>query len=113
MKVKITDLNIDKTKERGQIRQIDHDDAAKKVVGYQALPPPGPLRVTAWEDSGMTRFAVDPRHFFSLLWDRICVVDGSLWVLNGQNGTENMQKDSGNVGPRRQRTGGLTRILLR
>ena len=57
VKVKITELEIDKTKERGQIQQTDHDDVAKKVVGYQALPPPGPLRVTAWEDSGMTRFA--------------------------------------------------------
>ena len=56
VKVKITDLKIGNTKERGQIRQICHDDVAKKVAGYQALPPPGPLRVTAWEDSGMTRF---------------------------------------------------------
>ena len=67
-KVKITDLKIDKTKEWGQIRQIDRDDVPKKVAGYQALPPRGPLRVTAWEDSGMTRFAIDQRHFFSLLW---------------------------------------------
>ena len=51
VKVKITDLQIDKTKERGQIRSINYDDIAKKVKGYQALPPPGPLRVTAWEDS--------------------------------------------------------------
>ena len=57
MKVKITDLKNDKTKEWGQIRQMNHDDVAKKVVGYQALPPPGPLRVTAWKDSGMTRLA--------------------------------------------------------
>ena len=57
VKVKINDLKIDKTKEHGQIRQIDHDDVAKQVAGYQALPPPGPLRVTAWEDSGMTCFA--------------------------------------------------------
>ena len=41
MKVKITDLKIDKTKERGRIRQIDHDNVAKKVVGYQALRPSG------------------------------------------------------------------------
>ena len=59
VKVNITDLKIDKTKERGQIRQIDQDDVAKKVAGYQALPPPGLLCVTAWEDSGMTRFAFD------------------------------------------------------
>ena len=57
VKVKITDWKIDKTKERGQIQQIDHDDVAKKVAGYQALPPPGLMRVTAWEDSGMIRFA--------------------------------------------------------
>ena len=88
VKVKITDLQIDKTKERGQIGSINYDNVAKKVVGYQALPPPGPLRVTAWEDSGMTRFAFDRRHFFSLLWYTICVADGSLYVLNGQHGTE-------------------------
>ena len=34
VKVKIADLKIDKTKERGQIRQIDHDNVAKKVAGY-------------------------------------------------------------------------------
>ena len=65
MKVKITDLKIDKTKERGQIRSINYDDVARGVTGYQALPPPGPLRVTAWEDSGMTHFAFDRRCFFS------------------------------------------------
>ena len=92
LKVKITDLKIDKTKERGQIRQIDHDNVAKKVVGNQALPPPGPLRVTECEDSGMTRFALDPRHFFSLLWYMICVADGSLYVLRGQHGTETCRK---------------------
>ena len=59
VKVKIADLKIDKTKERGQIRSINYDDVARKVTGYQALPPAGPLRVTAWEDSGMTRFAFD------------------------------------------------------
>ena len=92
MKVKITDLKIDKTKERGQIQQIDHDNVAKKMVGYQALPPPGPLRVAAWEDSGMTRFAFDPRHFFSLPWYMICVANGLLYVLNGQHGTETCRK---------------------
>ena len=40
VKIKITDLKIDKTKERGQIRAINHDDVVKKVAGYQALPPP-------------------------------------------------------------------------
>ena len=88
VKVKITDLKIDKTKERGQIRQIEQDNGAKKGVGYQALQPPAPLRVMAWEDSGMTRFAFDRRHFFCLLWYLICVADGSLYVLNGQHGTE-------------------------
>ena len=39
VKVNITDLQIDKTKERGQIRCINYDDGAKKVAGYQALPP--------------------------------------------------------------------------
>ena len=59
VKVRITYLKIDRTKERGQIRRIQHGDVAKKVVGYQALPPPLPLRATAWEDSGMTRFPFD------------------------------------------------------
>ena len=40
LKIKITDLKIDKTKERGQIRAINHDEVAKKVAGYQALLPP-------------------------------------------------------------------------
>ena len=88
VKVKITYLKIDMTKEPGQIRNIDRDDFAKKVAGYQALPPPGPLRVTAWEDSGMTRFAFDRRHFFSFLWYMLCVADGSLYVLNGQHRTK-------------------------
>ena len=57
VKKKITDLKIDKTKELGQIRRIDHDDVVKEVAGYQALPPPGSLRVSAWKDSTMTRFA--------------------------------------------------------
>ena len=57
VKVKITDLKIDKTKERGKVRQIDHDDIAKKVARYQALPPPRPLPVTAWDDGGLTCFA--------------------------------------------------------
>ena len=56
MKVQIADLRIDQTKERGQIRSINYDDVPRKVTGYQALPPAGPLRVMAWEDSGMTRF---------------------------------------------------------
>ena len=102
VKVKITDLKIDKTKERGQIRSINYDDVAKKVTGYQALPPPGPLRVTAWEDSGMTRFAFDRRRFFSLLRYMIC----STWHRN-------MQKDPGTAARRRQRIGGLAGVLLR
>ena len=92
VKVKITDLQIDKTKERGQIRSINYDDVDKKLTGYQALPPPGPLRVTAWEDSGMTRFAYNQRRFFSLLRYMICVADGSLYVLNGQHGTETCRR---------------------
>ena len=87
MKIKITDLQIDRTKERGQIGSINYDDVATKLTGYQALPPSGPLRVTAWEDSGMTRFAFDRRRFFPLLRYMICFADGSLCVLNGHNGT--------------------------
>ena len=92
VKVKITDLKIDRTKERGQIRFINYDDVARKVTGYQALPPPGPLRVTAWEDSGMTRFAFDRRRFFSLLQYMICFAGCSSYVLNGQHGTETCKK---------------------
>ena len=92
VKVKATDLQIDKTKERGEIRSINYEDVAKKVTGYQALPPPGPLRVMAWEDSGMTRLALDRRHFFSLLRYMICFADGSLYLPNGQHGTETCRK---------------------
>ena len=92
VKVKITDLQIDKTKEREQIRSINYDDVAKRVTGYRALPPPGPLRVTALEDSGLTRFAFDRRRFFSLLRYMICFADGSPYVLNGQHGTETCRK---------------------
>ena len=92
VKVKITDLKIDKTKERGQIRSIHYDNVARKVTGYQALHPPGPLRVAAWEDCGMTRFALDRRRFLSLLRYMICIADGSLYVLNGQHGTETCRK---------------------
>ena len=92
VKVKITDLQIDKTKERGQIRSINYDDVSKNVTGYQALPRPGLLCVTAWEDSGMTRFAFDRRRFFSLLRYMICFAVGPLYVLNGQHGTETCRK---------------------
>ena len=92
VKVKITDLTIDKTKERGQIRSINYDDVARKVTGYQALPRPETLLVTAWENSGMTRFASDRRHLFALLQYMICFADGSLYVLNGQHGTETCRK---------------------
>ena len=46
VKVKIADLKIDKTKERGQIRSINYDDVARKVAGYQALPPAAFLAVS-------------------------------------------------------------------
>ena len=88
VKVKIADLRIDETKERRQIRSINYDHVARKVTRYHALPPAGPLRVTEWEDSGMTRFAFDRRRFFSLLPYVICFANGSLYVLNGQHGTE-------------------------
>ena len=74
VKVKSSHLKIHKTKERRQILQIDHDDVARKVVGYQPLPPAGPLHVTAWEDSGMTRFSFDQRSFllFAVVHDLPC-----------------------------------------
>ena len=92
VKVRIADLKIDKTKERGQIRSINYDNVARKVTGNQGLPPSGPLRVTALENSGMTRFAFDRRLFFSLLRYWICFADGSLYVLNGQHGTQTCRK---------------------
>ena len=113
VKVKSTDFKIDKTKERGQIRQIEPNDVAKEMVGYQALLPPRSLRVTALEDTGMTRFAFDRRHFFCLLCYMICVADGSLYILNGQHGTETCRRDLRNAAGRRQSTGGLTGIFLR
>ena len=113
VKVKIADFRVDKTKERGQIRSINYDDVASKVTGYQALPPAGPLRVTAWEDSGMTRFAFDRRRFFSLL--RYMVFFCRWLTLRSEWSAwhRNMQKDSGTASPRRQRIGGLAGVLLR
>ena len=40
IQLKLTDLNIDKGKERGQIRLINYDDLARNVGGYQSPPPP-------------------------------------------------------------------------
>ena len=110
VKVNIADLRVDKTKERGQIPSINYDDVARNVTGYQALPPAGPLRVTAWEDSGMT---FDRRRFFSFL-----SVHGLLcrWLTLRSEWSawhRNMQKDSGTASRRRQRIGGLAGVLLR
>ena len=114
MKIKITDLKMDNTEERGQIQQMGHNDVAKNVAGYQVLPQPGSLRVTAWEDSGMTPLG------FVLKINNIsspcCAVVHDLrcrgltlrceWATRDRN----MQEDSGRRG---QRTGGLAKILLR
>ena len=81
-------LRVSAAASRGQAPH----DVARKVTGYQALPPAGPLRVTSRKDSGMTRFAFNRRRFFSLLQDMICFADGSLYVLNGQHGTETCGK---------------------
>ena len=51
VKTKLTDLKIDKTKERGQIRAINHNHVVKEVAEYEALPPPEPLRVTTRDAS--------------------------------------------------------------
>ena len=115
MKIKLADLKIDKTKERGQIRAIN-DDVVKKVAGYQALPPPGPLRVTAWEDSGMTRSVF--LHKVDNISSPCCVVVHDLrcrWLtLRSEWATRDrdMQGDSEHAASRRQRTEGLARILL-
>ena len=116
VKIKLTDLKIDKTKERGQIQSINHDDVVKKVVGYGALSPPGPLRVTAWEDSGMTCFAFLHKgnnissachavvHDLRCRWLALL----SEWATQDRD----MQGDSEHAASRRQRTRGLARILL-
>ena len=57
VKMKITDFPIDKGKERGQIQFINYEVVTKIVARNHASPPLGPSRVTAWEDTGMTRFA--------------------------------------------------------
>ena len=71
MKIKWADLKGNNTRERGQIQAIDQDEVVKNMAGYQALPPPGPLPVTAWEGSGMTRSIFlhkeGRQHFASLL----------------------------------------------
>ena len=116
VKIKLTVLKIDKTKERGQIHSINPDDVAKKVAGYQALPPLGPLRITAWEDSGMTRFAF--LHKVDNISSPCCAVVHDLscrWLaLRSEWATRdrNMEGDSKHAARRRQRTGGLARILL-
>ena len=66
VKVKIAELKIDKTRERGQIRSINYDDVARKVTGYQALPPAGPLRVTAWEDRKISALHPSTKQKFSI-----------------------------------------------
>ena len=116
VKIKITDLKIDKSKERGQIRAINHDDVPKEMAGYQAVPPPGPLRVTAWEDSGMTRFAF--LHKVENISSPCCaVVHDSrcrLLALPSEWATQDkkMQGDSGHAPRKRQGTGRLGRILV-
>ena len=111
VKVKIADLRVDKTKERGQIRSINYDDVARKVTGYQALPPAGPLRVTAWEDSGMTRVRSKTFLLFASVHGLLCrwLTLRSEWSAWHRN----MQKDSGTASRRRQRIGGLAGVLLR
>ena len=117
MKIKITDLKIDKIKERGQILQINHDEVAKKIAGYQALPPLGLFRVTAWEHSRMTRFAF--LHAINVISSPHCAVVHDLrcrWLaLRSEWATwdRGMQKDRGNAAQRGQRTAALARILQR
>ena len=55
VKMKLTDLKIDKGKAPGRIRSINYDNVARKMPGYQVLPQPGPFCATAWKESGMTR----------------------------------------------------------
>ena len=116
VKIKLLDLKIDKTKVGGQIRSINHEDVVKKVAGYQALPPPGPLRVTAWEDSGITPFALSHKvdnisspcravvHDLRCRWLAL----RSEWATPDRD----MQGDWELPASRRQRTEGLARILL-
>ena len=113
VKMKLTGLNVDKTKERGKIRSIN---VVKKVAGYQALPPPGPLGVTAWEDSGMTRPVI--LHKAHNISSPCCVVVHALprgtatlrseWATRDRD----MQHNSEHPVSIRPRTGGLARILL-
>ena len=116
LKIKLSELKIDKTKERGQIRSINQDDVVKKAAGYQVLPPPGPLRITAWEDSGMTRFAF--WHKVDNISSACCAVVHELrrrWLaLRSERATQdrNMPGDPEHAARRRQRTRGLARLLL-
>ena len=116
VKMKLSDLKIDKTKERGQIQSINYDDVAKKVAGYQALPPPGPLRVTAWEDSGMTRsvFLHKADNISSPCSAAVHGLHCRWLTLRCEWATRDrdMQDDSEHAASRRPRTGGLARILL-
>ena len=114
--MKLTDLKIDNTKQRGQIRSLNYDDVAKKVAGYQALPPPGVLRVTAGEDRGMTRSVF--LHKANNISAPCCAVVDDLrcrWLtLHSEWATRerDMQDDSEHAASRRPGTGELARILL-
>ena len=110
MNMKLTDLM------RGQMRSISHDDVAKKVAAHQVLPPPGPLRVTAWEDSGMTRSVFLHKAdnisspCYAVVHDLGCrwLILWSEWATRDRE----MQGNSEHAASGRPRTGGLARILL-
>ena len=116
LKMKLTDLMTDKTKEQAQIQSINYEDVAKKVAGYQALPPPGPLRVTTWEGSGMTRSVI--LHKGANISSPCCAVVHDmrcrLLTLRSEWATRDrdMQVDSEHVASRRPPIGGLAIILL-
>ena len=114
--MKFTDLKIDKTKERGQIRSITYDDVAKKAAGYQALQPPRPLRVTAWETSGMTRstFLHKARSISFPCCDVLRDLHCRWLTLRSERATQDgdMPEDSEHAASKWLRAGGLARILL-
>ena len=116
VKMKLTDFKIEKTKERGQIGSIIYDDVTKKVAGYQALRPPGPLRVTASDNSGMTRSVF--LHKADNISSPCCPVVHDLrcrWLIllsEWATRDRDMKDDSEHASSRRPRAGGRARILL-
>ena len=95
---------------------MNYDDVMKKAAEYQVLPPPGPLRLTAWEDTGVTRSAL--LHKADDISSPCCAVVHGLrrrWLtLRSECATRDrdMQDNSEHASSRRLGAGELATILI-